>query len=782
MKIILALLVSVQLFGQSSINSPALQLDEIMKGNSFIGHQAQNIRWSATSEKIVFDWNPNNLIGNSEYSYTLSTKKIDSIIPDFYTENVISRSFIQHPIEIYSYQGDLYKLNRKTKKISLLYNSDESIRNVQQFENSHIVYFQKQSGFYSYSINTGTINLIASFEKGAKPNHEEEEMSQLEAEELKLFKFNQEEQAEKEWRKAKRFVQNEHGKVYLKKSSVSNIQISPDGNFITFRLNDYPETESTHVENHISKDGYTYTSNARSKVGNEDANHRLGILDLSDHRVYYVDFSTLSDIRKKPKFRATEYGDTALFYEKDRNIIMHSIQYNKDGSNNILDVRSYDNKDRWLVSVDIKNGEITEHQHQHDEAWIGGPGISSWNMVSGTLGWLNEQGTFYFQSEETGYSHLYSFTLKNKKKKQLTKGKWEVHEAQYSQKKNQFYITANKNHPGNRGFYHLSLKKNELTPILTDIGNFDITVSPNEEILAYRYSNINTPWELFYCENKANSERIRITNSTTKEFEAYDWHAPTVISFLAKDGIKVNARLYKPNTSNKNNAAIIFVHGAGYLQNAHNFWSGYHREYMFHNLLRDQGYTIIDIDYRASKGYGRDFRTAIYRHMGGADLSDHMDGRQYLIDSLGIDPEKIGIYGGSYGGFITLMALLTEPGKFACGAAIRSVTDWAHYNHEYTSNILNYPGNDPKAYKKSSPIYFAENLKDPLLILHGMVDDNVQFQDVVRLSQRFIELGIKTWEMAAYPVEPHGFIKTSSWVDEYSRIHNLFNEELLEKK
>ena len=165
--------------------------------------------------------------------------------------------------------------------------------------------------------------------------------------------------------------------------------------------------------------------------------------------------------------------------------------------------------------------------------------------------------------------------------------------------------------------------------------------------------------------------------------------------------------------------------------------------------------------------------------MGGQDLSDQVDGRTYLINEQGIDPSKVGMYGGSYGGFITIMALLNEPGKFKCGAAIRSVTDWFHYNHEYTTNILNYPSSDPDAYKKSSPIYFAENLEDRLMMLHGMVDDNVQYQDVVRLSQRFIELGKRDWDLVGYPVEPHGFKKASSWTDEYRRIFEMFNEELL---
>jgi dipeptidyl aminopeptidase/acylaminoacyl peptidase len=164
--------------------------------------------------------------------------------------------------------------------------------------------------------------------------------------------------------------------------------------------------------------------------------------------------------------------------------------------------------------------------------------------------------------------------------------------------------------------------------------------------------------------------------------------------------------------------------------------------------------------------------------MGGRDLEDFIDAKALLVSQYGVDDQRVGIYGGSYGGFITLMGLLTKPNEFACGAALRSVTDWAHYNHEYTSNILNYPETDTEAYRKSSPIYFAENLQDPLLMLHGMVDDNVQFQDVVRLSQRFIELGKRDWNLAAFPVESHGFKESYSWYDEYRRILELFEQHL----
>ena len=131
--------------------------------------------------------------------------------------------------------------------------------------------------------------------------------------------------------------------------------------------------------------------------------------------------------------------------------------------------------------------------------------------------------------------------------------------------------------------------------------------------------------------------------------------------------------------------------------------------------------------------------------------------------------------------FITLMALFTQPQYFGAGAALRSVTDWAHYNHGYTSNILNIPQTDTLAFRRSSPIYFAEGLKDPLVMLHGMVDTNVLFQDIVRLTERLIELGKTDWELAVYPVEDHAFVRPSSWADEYRRIFEIFERNLPSK-
>jgi dipeptidyl aminopeptidase/acylaminoacyl peptidase len=194
---------------------------------------------------------------------------------------------------------------------------------------------------------------------------------------------------------------------------------------------------------------------------------------------------------------------------------------------------------------------------------------------------------------------------------------------------------------------------------------------------------------------------------------------------------------------------------------------------MFHTFLTQKGYVVIDMDYRASAGYGRDWRTAIYRQMGFPEVEDLEDGVAWIIKNKRVDPQRIGAYGGSYGGFLVFMSMFRKPDLVAAGAALRPVTNWAHYNHGYTSNILNTPDIDPEAYEKSSPIHYAEGLRKPVLICHGMQDDNVHFQDTVLLVQHLIELKKENFETAIYPVEPHGFLQPTSWLDEYRRIFKL---------
>ena len=410
---------------------------------------------------------------------------------------------------------------------------------------------------------------------------------------------------------------------------------------------------------------------------------------------------------------------------------------------------------------------------------LGLAGLESAGLHGGVIQWI-DQDNIWYKSEKTGYAHLYTTNVKTGKTKNITKGNFEILDVTLSKDKKTFFMTTNEVSPHEQHFYHMAVNGGKRTQITSLKGGHQVTISPDEKLLAVRYSYTNKPWELYLMPNEPGAKMEQLTQSTTDAFNRYKWIDSEIVNFTARDGKSVPATLYKPAADKNNGAAVIFVHGAGYLQNVHYWWPGYYREYMFHNVLVDNGYTVLAVDFRASAGYGRDWRTAIYRNMGGPDLNDQVDGAKYLIDQHAIDEEKIGIYGGSYGGFITLMAMFREAETFKSGAALRSVTDWAHYNHGYTANILNTPREDSLAYARSSPIYYAEGLEGNLLMLHGMIDRNVHFQDVVRLSQRLIELKKENWELSVFPLEGHGFVEASSWSDEYRRIFKLFQETLRE--
>ena len=766
------------IFGQAQ----QLRLEDIMKGDEFIGHQPSNHRWSIDGQTVLFDWNPNNEIGNSAYFWnpTLKTpQKVTTSNPVYDVDFMpTQRAF---DVVYYTNQGVLYAYTKSTKKAKKIIQSADRISAVQRSTHPDILFFQQNRNLYQFNTKDFSMVMLTNFKSG-KENKSKADDSFLKDQQKELFQFVRDEAKADDWYAAQSKSKKEKfpKEIFYDKSAVEQVKASPDGKFVTFRLSDYPTETPTNVANFITDDGFTQSDKARAKVSTANfSKHKFGIFNVAKDTTYYVSFAHLTGIKEAPKYYQ-DYENLKDKSDYETAIVMMSPVYSQDGKNAVLEIRSQDNKHRWIVQLDVALGTITELEHQHDEAWIGGPGIPGYSFSGGTLGFI-DHSTIYFQSEATGFSHLYTYNLKTKHKETLTKGNWEVREVTLSNDKKSFYITTTTTHPGNRSFYKLDIASKKMTGILTNDGNYEVEVSPDEKTLLVRYSYKNKPWEWDVGANKPNAELKQITFSTTAEFKKDNWKTPEVITFKAEDGTTVYARLYQPKVENKNKAAVIFVHGAGYLQNAHNYWSTYHREYMFHNLLTDLGYTVLDIDYRASDGYGRDFRTGIYRHMGGKDLSDQLDGKNYLVQNLGIDANRVGMYGGSYGGFITLMALLTKPGEFKAGAALRSVTDWAHYNHGYTANILNFPETDPEAYKKSSPIYFADNLQDKLVMLHGMVDDNVQFQDIVRLTQRFIELGKKDWDLAVFPVEAHGFKRTYSWVDEYRRILNLFNENLLEK-
>src|SRR5690348_5951085 len=199
--------------------------------------------------------------------------------------------------------------------------------------------------------------------------------------------------------------------------------------------------------------------------------------------------------------------------------------------------------------------------------------------------------------------------------------------------------------------------------------------------------------------------------------------------------------------------AVVYVHGSGYATSVLKQWGSYvDYRYAYNAFLASRGFVILEMDYRGSTGYGRDWRSGVYLDMGAPDLDDVLGGVDYLASLGNIDTKRIGIWGVSYGGVMTDMALFRAPGVVKTGAAGAAINDWENYNAGYTSQRLNTPDKNPEAYRRSSPIWFSNNLQDHLLIIHGMVDDNVLFQDAVQLTEKLIHEG-KQFDHAFYPEE-----------------------------
>jgi dipeptidyl aminopeptidase/acylaminoacyl peptidase len=343
-----------------------------------------------------------------------------------------------------------------------------------------------------------------------------------------------------------------------------------------------------------------------------------------------------------------------------------------------------------------------------------------------------------------------------------------------------FYFLCNRAWPGAWELCARNLPDGAVRELTALAGVESFVLSADGRHAALRHSGSYTPPQLALL-SLADGALQTITDTRKPAYRAIEWLEPEYVQVPSKHGAEpIWGKLYAPTRlePGKRYPIALFVHGAGYLQNVWARWPQYFREQMFHNLLVANGYIVLDLDYRGSAGYGRDWRTAIYRQMGHPELEDYLDGIDWLVETRQGDRDRVGIYGGSYGGFMAFMAMFRAPDSFHAGAALRPVTDWTSYSHGYTSNILNTPDIDPEAYRKSSPIEFAEGLQGHLLISHGMIDDNVFYQDSIRLIQRLIELRKDNWELASYPLERHAYVRPESWFDQYRRIFKLFERTL----
>ena len=588
---------------------------------------------------------------------------------------------------------------------------------------------------------------------------------------------------------------------------IEGTSLGPDGRWLLVFTSpkNYDKGKVGKLQQFVTESGYEDQEDERTRVGrNDPAPQSMLLLDLVAHEQYKLAADDLSGIHDDPLKAVREENEKAKRTEeksaktdddahrkngkkeaasdktKERAIRIVSraedgggggVEWSEDGRSLAIQIRAIDNKDRWISTVDFGTHKLVTQHRLTDPAWI------NWNFNE--FGWEKDNRTLWYVSEESGYAQLYAKTPGGKASA-LTKGAFEVSSPALAPDGKWFYLRSNAEAPTSYDVYRVATGDGALQRITSIRGMQEFRLSPDGKQLAILRSSSYVPPQLALASADGGDTRD-LTDTRTAEYKAIAWPELKIVevpSTHTKQPIYAKFYLPKDFDASKKYPAVMFVHGAGYTQNTDHYWPYYFREQMFHNLLNEHGYVVLDMDYRASEGYGRDWRTAIYRQMGHPELEDLIDGVHWLTSNYSVDPNRIGVYGGSYGGFMTLIALFRAPDVFKAGAALRPVTDWTQYNHEYTSNILNDPGTDPIAYERSSPIEFTDGFKGHLLIEHGMIDDNVLFEDSARLYQKLIELHKDDFEISPYPMERHGFVHADSWLDEYKRIYRLFEANL----
>jgi len=773
-----------------------LTVDSIMRGPRLVGYPPSGVYWSQDSQRVYFRWKQADEARLKEMSLYVVNRDGTGL------RRLTDEEAKQAPpangelskdksMTVFADEGDIFIYDHAKNARRQITKTVDAETNPHFTFDQKRIYFTRANNLYVMTLDGGMLEQLTDIRVGAalptaspKGTDSQEYLKKEERGLLDAVRERAEQREEQEKKRKERETRKPF--AVPTGQNVVNLNLSPDGKNVIATISEPGAgSKNTIVPNYVTESAYTEDIPGRNKVGDTQNRTRLVSINVETGETKNVDHG--QRLPANPPPQRTELNTTEQAQKetgeakkpaesKAREVQLSQLQWSDDGKNAVLMGRAADNKDRWVMLLDPATGKTRVLANVHDDAWVDGPGAF-------TLGWLPDNERVYFESERDGWAHLYSVSINDGEPKQLTSGPFEVSDVRLSQDKTKFYFTSSEGSVFQRHLFSMPIEGGTRTQITGLPGQNQVDISPDETMLADVRSYSNKPPELYLLSNKSMDEKASaaikpVTTSPIPEFFTNDWIDPRLVSFKARDGATVWGRLYVPSNYKGGGPAVLFVHGAGYLQNVHRWWSQYFREYMFNHLLMERGFVVLDIDYRGSAGYGRDWRTGIYRHMGGKDLTDHVDAVNYLVNEFGVDPKRVGLYGGSYGGFITLMAMFTQPDVFAAGAALRPVTDWAHYNNGYTGNILNLPQNDAESYKQSSPIYFANGLKGALLICHGMVDVNVNFQDTVRLVEKLIELRKTNWEVAPYPVEDHGFEREESWADEYKRILKLFEENL----
>jgi dipeptidyl-peptidase-4 len=531
----------------------------------------------------------------------------------------------------------------------------------------------------------------------------------------------------------------------------------------------------------------------RPVAGGANGTKRLGVLDVETRATVWIEPGVLQD----------EY--------------IVQVRWHPEGGELLVLREPRDLKTLRFLAANPDDGTVRTLFTVSDEKWV--------NVSNITVRWAEEGTRLYYTSEASGFNHIYRMDWVGGTSKIITSGDWEVTALHGVDDKGRVWFTSTEVEPAQRHLFYVD-EEGKRFRVAPSAGWYLTTMSPDMKRAAVRYSNIENPYDLYILDSLEGVEvapskneshlpergdrggahvpRLyqqadwpvpdglrRVTHSPAPDFAEIDIPVPYYFTLESRlDGETIHALLLLPPELKHIDIeevlagrrsgdlprlpAIICVHGGGYAQSV---FKGWRWRTLYDAYLLNRGYVILDLDYRGSSGYGRKFRTDIHLDMGGSDLEDEMTGLEFLRTLPFVDPERIGMWGWSYGGYMTALAMLAYPDAFYAGAAVASVTDWRNYDTHYTEERLGMPAEQQAAYEKGSPVSYADSLKHHLLLIHGMGDDNVHFQDTVQLVEALVGTGVD-FEVMFYPGGKHGIRADASRIHLFRKITRHFDRYL----
>lgn len=508
------------------------------------------------------------------------------------------------------------------------------------------------------------------------------------------------------------------------------------------RVDESPVTEVPRSEIHADEittvmQRYPFAGTPNVKVG-------LGIVTLAEGKTRWVDLGPDEDIYL-PRVKWTQ----------DSNLLSYQWQ-------------SRDQKELELRLVDCTTMKERTVLRESAKTWLN---------LHDDLRFLKDKKRFLWASERDGYKHLYLYDKSGKLLSRLTEGAWVVDEVEHlDEVTGEVWFTGRKDTPLERHLY--AVKPGEKPRrISATLAHHDITFSKDGSHYLDLVSSAQTPPQVALHRADGRQVTWLLENGLQPGHPLFpyleNWIEPSFGSLTTPDGAELYFRLYRPKgfDDGAKHPVIVYLYGGPGVQRVTNSWGS---DTTFCQYLAQQGYGVFTLDNRGSTARGKEFEDAIYRAMGEVEVADQVEGVKFLRTLDWVDPLKVGVHGSSYGGYMTLMAMFKQPDYFKAGVSGAPVTDWRLYDTHYTERYLGQPQAPGEVYEKSSVFPYATDLQGPLLIYHGMADDNVLFTHSTKLYKYLQDHNIGFFAMD-YPGKKHRFSGKTTSMHRVNTIRNFFD-------